>query len=95
MQEVVFMMHFPIFHCWYSSGPSHYLNQCWIIANWTIGNELKWNSNRNQYIFIQENAFKNVVSEMAAREDELRPVDAYLSQWTGFSLGNGLLLYAV
>ena len=36
--------------------PSPYLNQCWNIVN------LKWNS----YIFIQENAFENVVCVMAA-----------------------------
>ena len=48
------------------SAPSHYLNQCWNIFNWTIGNKLQWNSNRNSNIFIQENAFENVVSEMAA-----------------------------
>ena len=29
----------------------HYLNQCWIIANWAIGNTLQWNFNHNQYIF--------------------------------------------
>ena len=34
-------------------------NQCWNI-NWTLGNKLQWNSNRNQYISIQEYAFENV-----------------------------------
>ena len=48
------------------SAPSHYLNQCWNIVNWTIGNKLQWNSNRNSNIFIQENAFESVVCEMAA-----------------------------
>ena len=41
-----------------SSAPSHYLNQCWNIVNWTLGNRLKWNLNRNLYIFIQEIAFE-------------------------------------
>ena len=27
--------------------PSHYLNQCWCIVNWTPGNKFEWNSNRN------------------------------------------------
>ena len=38
-------------------APSHYLNQCWKIVNWTLGNKLQWNLNRNLYIFIQENEF--------------------------------------
>ena len=51
-------------HYW--SAPSHYLNQCWNIVNWTLGNKLQWNFNRNSNIFIQENAFERVVCEMAA-----------------------------
>ena len=31
------------------------------IVNWTLANKLQWEFNRNSYIFIQENAFKNVV----------------------------------
>ena len=46
--------------------PSHYLNQCWYIFNWTPRNKLQWDFNRNSYIFIQENPFENVVSKMAA-----------------------------
>ena len=46
--------------------PSHYLNQCRNNVNLTLGNKLQWNLNRNQYIFIQENAFENVVWKMAA-----------------------------
>ena len=38
----------------------------WIIVNLTHGNKLQWNLNRNPYIFIQENAFENVVWKMAA-----------------------------
>ena len=43
-----------------------YLNQCWIIVNWTLRNKLQWNLNRNSNIFIQENAFESVVCETAA-----------------------------
>ena len=35
------------------------------IVNWTLGNKLQWNLNQNSYIFIQENAFQNVVWKMA------------------------------
>ena len=48
------------------STPSHYLNQCWVIVNWTLRNKLGWNFNHNYNIFIQENAFENFVCEMAA-----------------------------
>ena len=47
-------------------APSHYLNQCWNIVNWTIGNKPQWNLKRNSYIFIEENAFENVVWKMAS-----------------------------
>ena len=38
----------------------------WDIVNWNVVNKLQWNLKRNSYIFIQENAFENVVCEMAA-----------------------------
>ena len=47
-------------------APSHYLNQCWNIVNWTLRNKLLWNFNRNSNIFIQQNALENVVCEMAS-----------------------------
>ena len=36
------------------TAPGHYLNQCWNIVNWALGNKFQWNLNRNVYIFIQE-----------------------------------------
>ena len=47
-------------------APSHYLNQCWNIVNWTLGNKLQWNLDRSSYIFIHENAFEIVVWRKAA-----------------------------
>ena len=46
--------------------PSHHLNQCWNIVNSNLRYKLQWNPKRNSCIFIQENAFKNVVCEMVA-----------------------------
>ena len=46
--------------------PSHYLTQCWIIVEWTIGNTFQRNLNWNFHIFIQENVFENVVWNVAA-----------------------------
>ena len=40
------------------SVPSHYLNQC---RNIVYLNKLQCNINQSSYIFIQENAFENVV----------------------------------
>ena len=44
------------------SPPSHYLNQCWNIVNWTFRNKLQWHFNRNSNIFIQEIAFVKMPS---------------------------------
>ena len=43
------------------SAPSHYLNRCWLIENWTPWNKLLWNLNQNVIISSQEIAFANVV----------------------------------
>ena len=48
------------------SVPSHYLNQCWNIVNWTLRSKLQWNSNQNTNFFLHEIAFENVAWEMAA-----------------------------
>ena len=40
--------------------------KCWNTVNWTLSNKLQWNLNRNSHIFIQENAFENVVCEIAS-----------------------------
>ena len=45
-------------------APSHYINQCWNIIDWTLRNKCHWNFNWNSNIFIQENALENVVCEM-------------------------------
>ena len=42
-------------------APSHYLNQSWNIVNWTQQNNLRWNIHQNTIIFIQENAFEDIV----------------------------------
>ena len=66
------------------SAPSHYLNRCWNIVNWTPKNRFQWNLNQKSQIFIQENLFENVVRKMAAIlswppcVNTLRPSDAYI-----------------
>ena len=41
------------------SAPSHHLNQCWLIINWTPRNKVQWNLNWNSNIFIQGNGYEN------------------------------------
>ena len=41
-------------------------NAAWNIVNLNLRNKLQWNLKRNSGIFIQENAFENVVCEMAS-----------------------------
>ena len=48
------------------SAPSHYLNQCWVIVNWTLRNKLQWIFNQNTKPFIHENASEYIVCEIAA-----------------------------
>ena len=54
------------FRYWFVSWAalSHYLNQWWNIANWTLRNKLRYDLSFMQ--FIHENAIENVVWEMAA-----------------------------
>ena len=47
-------------------APSHYLNQCWVIANWTLRNKLQWNFDQNTKLFIHKNAFENIVCNKEA-----------------------------
>ena len=48
------------------SAPSHYLNQCWVIVNWTLKNKLPWNFNQNTKLFIHKNASANIFCKLAA-----------------------------
>ena len=41
--------------------PSHFLNQCWNIVNWTLKNKYQWHFSRNSNIFIKEIAFENFI----------------------------------
>ena len=42
------------------------LNQCWVIINSTLRNNLQWNFSQISNFFIQESAFEKVVCEMTA-----------------------------
>ena len=53
-------------HTTENSAPSHYLNQCWVIINWTLRNIIQWNFDQNKKLFIHENSSENVVCERGA-----------------------------
>ena len=46
--------------------PSHSLNQCYVVVNWTLRNKHQWNFNQIIKLFIHENASENIVCKMAA-----------------------------
>ena len=54
-------------HHWFSClVPSHYLNKCWLIVNWTTDNRFQWNFNHNVTIFWQENWLQNTFCQITA-----------------------------
>ena len=65
-------------------APNHYLNQWWNIVDWNLRNRPQWNFNQNSNNFIQENAFENVVCEVASILSQPqcvnlhRPVDIWM-----------------
>ena len=55
------------FSAWRSSNPlGHYLNQCWVIFNWTLRNKTQWHFIQNTKRFIHKNTSKNIVCERGA-----------------------------
>ena len=87
----------PWFRLWLvaSPAPSHYLNQCWLIVSWNLRNKLQWNLKRKTKRFIHENAFENVVCEMAvilSRGDELIFVSWIFHQYLNLA---AFMLYGI
>ena len=56
----------PIHYVAAEFATSNYLNQCWLIVNWTLRNKFQWKLNQKSNIFIQKSALQNAVCEMAA-----------------------------
>ena len=46
--------------------PSHYLNQYWLLVNWTMRKKFQWKYNQTTGIFIQQNAFQSVFCKLSA-----------------------------
>ena len=65
---------------------SHYLNQCWIIVDWAIGNIFQWKLNQNTTIFIEENQFENVAWKMSAILSQAQCCSRYLDNCRSFCL---------
>ena len=83
--ENVIVAHLPLLpHICVSeySEPSHYLNKCWVIVNWTTKNTLQWNFNQNTNLFIHDSASENIVCETAVILSRGRWVnDVFLIGW--------------
>ena len=47
------------------SAPSYYINQCWVIVNWTLRTNFSEMFVKILFFFIHENASGNIVCEMA------------------------------
>ena len=47
------------------SVPSHYLNQCWVMVYWTLLNKIQWHFSQKYNFFNHENAYEDIVCEMA------------------------------
>ena len=62
-------------------SPGRHQTIIWTILDWALRNKLQWNLNRNSYIFIQENAFENVVRKMSAIFLGLNVLRARTSSW--------------
>ena len=78
------------------SAPSHYLNQCWVIANWTLRNKLQWNFYQNTKLFIYENASENIVCQMAAISSTGRWVKqspAHITPSKPYNISYSIILY--
>ena len=61
------------------SMPSHFLNQCWLTVNWTVGNKIPWNFNQHSNFFIEENEFWSVVFKITPILSQPKCVNMFLS----------------
>ena len=52
---------------WCRQAPSHCLIQYWFSVNWALRNKLQWYSYRHSIIFIDENAFENIVCDFPTK----------------------------
>ena len=55
-------------------GSNPYLQQRWLVVEWTIGNKFRWHMNQNIMVFIVANAFKNVVRKTSASCSGLKEI---------------------
>ena len=51
--------------------------ECWVIANWTLRNKLQWNFNQDTKLFINENAYENIICKMPSLPLVSQVLDIY------------------
>ena len=65
---------------------SHYLNRWWNIVNWTLKNKFQWYFHPNTAIFIQENAFENVVWKMTVICHDMLSSNVWQGIWQSVAM---------
>ena len=60
------------------SAPSHKLNQCWFVVNWTLKNDSWRHFNRNTKLPFRQNAFENATSIISTKWFKIWCVDTCL-----------------
>ena len=70
------------------SAPSHNLNQCWIIINWTLRNDFQWNFDQNTNFSFKKLHLKMLSAKMAAMLYRGRWVKPSLMLMVGHQIDN-------
>ena len=65
------------------SAPSHYLNQCWFIVDWTPGNKFQWNLHGIISFSFKKMHLKNRLPKMVAILSRWRWVNLWIPGWCG------------
>ena len=58
------------------SAPSHELNQCWLIVNWTLRNKLQWDLNQNTSFSFMKMALKMSSAKWRPKSFHIWPSEA-------------------
>ena len=78
------------------SAPSHYLNQCWVIVNWTRRNKIQWNSNQSKSLSFMEihlkmlSAKRRPISQFRHKWSNVRGIHS--DQWFSLTVSNNVVI---
>ena len=69
--------------------PTHYLNRCWVVLNWTLGNKFQGDLNQHTNIFIHANEFENTICKIFSYMEMRLKISS--AKWGPCCLGLSLL----